>query len=337
MIRSARVRGTARADDVRREARPAADRLPPAARRCCGPRPRRNRGDLLAALGRRDECAATCRSGRDAARHPDARRARCHPRSPHDRAGAPRAWLQASTRRSSRTSRDWLQPRRARLGSPGRSRRWSTSRGTRAGDAPSRVSERTCTSRRVMGAAMVRGYQGDDLSARDAIAATAKHFVAYGQPEGGRDYDTVDVSVHRLRNVYLEPFRAAVEAGAASVMASFNTVGGRADAREPRPPDRSAEERVGIRGRRRRRRGRRAQPAPARCRREPHGRGAHGVRSGPRRGDGWSAVRSRDHSRVDRSGPSGRRRRARARPQGSAGTVRESVRRRGRGDPRADG
>ena len=77
-----------------------------------------------------------------------------------------------------------------------------------------------------MGAAMVRGYQGDDLAARDAIAATAKHFVAYGQPEGGRDYNTVDVSSHRLRNVYLEPFRAAVDAGVASVMASFNTVAG---------------------------------------------------------------------------------------------------------------
>lgn len=77
-----------------------------------------------------------------------------------------------------------------------------------------------------MGAAMVRGYQGADLAAPGTIAATAKHFVAYGQPEGGRDYDTVDVSAHRLRNVYLEPFRAAVQAGVASVMASFNTVAG---------------------------------------------------------------------------------------------------------------
>ncbi|HEX5730649.1 glycoside hydrolase family 3 N-terminal domain-containing protein [Microbacterium sp.] len=78
----------------------------------------------------------------------------------------------------------------------------------------------------VLGAAMVRGYQGNDLSAPTAIAATAKHFVAYGQPEGGRDYNGVDVSSHRLRNVYLEPFRAAVDAGVASVMASFNTVAG---------------------------------------------------------------------------------------------------------------
>lgn len=78
----------------------------------------------------------------------------------------------------------------------------------------------------VMGRAMVRGYQGPDLAAPDAIAATAKHFVAYGQPEGGRDYNTVDVSEHRLRNTYLEPFRAVVDEGAASVMAAFNTVAG---------------------------------------------------------------------------------------------------------------
>lgn len=78
-----------------------------------------------------------------------------------------------------------------------------------------------------LGRAMVRGYQGDSLATSDAIAATAKHYVAYGQPEGGRDYDAADVSEHRLRNVHLEPFRAVVEEGAASVMASFNTVAGR--------------------------------------------------------------------------------------------------------------
>lgn len=78
----------------------------------------------------------------------------------------------------------------------------------------------------VMGAAMVRGYQGPSLAGEGTIAATAKHYVAYGQPEGGRDYDGVDASPHRLRNVHLEPFRAAVQAGVAAVMASFNTVSG---------------------------------------------------------------------------------------------------------------
>ena len=79
----------------------------------------------------------------------------------------------------------------------------------------------------VFGAAKVRGYQGTSLADRDAILACAKHFVAYGQPEGGRDYNTVDVSGPRLRNVYLPPFRAAVDAGVATVMAAFNTVSGR--------------------------------------------------------------------------------------------------------------
>lgn len=77
------------------------------------------------------------------------------------------------------------------------------------------------------GAAKVRGYQGSSLAAPTSIAACAKHFVAYGEAEGGRDYNTVDVSWHSLRNVYLEPFRAAVDAGVATVMASLNTVSGR--------------------------------------------------------------------------------------------------------------
>ncbi|MFF2846579.1 glycoside hydrolase family 3 N-terminal domain-containing protein [Streptomyces sp. NPDC058001] len=73
-------------------------------------------------------------------------------------------------------------------------------------------------------AAKVRGHQGTDLAAPDRIAACAKHFAAYGGPEGGRDYNTVDVSEQRLRNLYLPPFKAAVDAGVASVMAAFNTI-----------------------------------------------------------------------------------------------------------------
>ncbi|WP_395400123.1 glycoside hydrolase family 3 N-terminal domain-containing protein [Arthrobacter sp. UC242_113] len=79
----------------------------------------------------------------------------------------------------------------------------------------------------VFGAAKVRAYQGDSLADPGSILSCVKHFVAYSQPEGGRDYNTVDLSIQRLRNVYLEPFRAAVAAGAATVMASFNTVAGR--------------------------------------------------------------------------------------------------------------
>ncbi|MFG2729011.1 glycoside hydrolase family 3 N-terminal domain-containing protein [Streptomyces canus] len=80
----------------------------------------------------------------------------------------------------------------------------------------------------VFAAAKTRGYQGDgkDLDAIDRIAACAKHLVAYGGAEGGRDYNTVDVSEARLRNHYLPPFKAALDAGVATVMASFNTVSG---------------------------------------------------------------------------------------------------------------
>lgn len=78
--------------------------------------------------------------------------------------------------------------------------------------------------------AKVQGYQGpadgSELSHTDRIAACAKHFVAYGGAEGGRDYNTVDVSEQRLRNLYLPPFKAAVDAGVATVMAAFNTIGG---------------------------------------------------------------------------------------------------------------
>ncbi|MBE1496398.1 beta-glucosidase [Amycolatopsis lexingtonensis] len=74
--------------------------------------------------------------------------------------------------------------------------------------------------------AKVRGYQGDDYGKPDRVAACAKHFVAYGGAEGGRDYNTVDVSLQRLHNFYLPPFKASVEAGVATVMASFNTISG---------------------------------------------------------------------------------------------------------------
>ena len=71
-------------------------------------------------------------------------------------------------------------------------------------------------------AAMVRGYQGDDLSSDKTIAACVKHFAAYGAPQAGRDYNTVDMSELMFRNRYLPPYRAAVEAGAVTVMSSFN-------------------------------------------------------------------------------------------------------------------
>lgn len=74
--------------------------------------------------------------------------------------------------------------------------------------------------------AKVKGYQGDDLSENGRIAACAKHFVAYGACEGGQDYNTVDMSLNKLWNVYMPPFKSAVEAGAASVMTAFNDLNG---------------------------------------------------------------------------------------------------------------
>jgi beta-glucosidase len=77
-----------------------------------------------------------------------------------------------------------------------------------------------------MAAAYVRGYQGTDLAAPTSIAACAKHYVGYGAAESGRDYNSVDMSEGRLREVYFPPFKAASEAGAASFMSSFNTLNG---------------------------------------------------------------------------------------------------------------
>jgi len=77
-----------------------------------------------------------------------------------------------------------------------------------------------------MAAAAVRGFQGDDLTAPDSVVACAKHYVAYGAPEGGRDYNTVDISLQTLHDVYLPPFRAAVDAGVGTLMSAFNEING---------------------------------------------------------------------------------------------------------------
>jgi beta-glucosidase len=74
--------------------------------------------------------------------------------------------------------------------------------------------------------AMVKGYQGNDLSKNNTIMACVKHFALYGAAEAGRDYNTTDMSHQRMYNEYLPPYKAAVDAGAGSVMASFNEVDG---------------------------------------------------------------------------------------------------------------
>ena len=77
-----------------------------------------------------------------------------------------------------------------------------------------------------MAAAYVKGYQGNHLDAPDTIAACAKHYVGYGAAEGGRDYNTTEISEHTLREIYLPPFHAAVDAGVVSVMSAFNSLDG---------------------------------------------------------------------------------------------------------------
>jgi beta-glucosidase len=77
-----------------------------------------------------------------------------------------------------------------------------------------------------MARASVEGYQGESLADPDTIVSCPKHYVAYGGAEGGRDYNTVEVSERTLRDVYLPPFKAAVDAGAGTLMSAFNDLNG---------------------------------------------------------------------------------------------------------------
>lgn len=77
-----------------------------------------------------------------------------------------------------------------------------------------------------MARAMVKGYQGNDLSRDNTVMACVKHFALYGAAEAGRDYNTVDMSKVRMYNEYLPPYKAAVDAGVGSVMSSFNDING---------------------------------------------------------------------------------------------------------------
>ncbi|MBU3112064.1 hypothetical protein KPL55_11065 [Clostridium lacusfryxellense] len=77
-----------------------------------------------------------------------------------------------------------------------------------------------------MARASVRGIQGEDMSKDGKIAACAKHYIGYGAAEGGRDYNSVEISDNTLRNIYLPPFKAAVEAGVSTIMSAFHENGG---------------------------------------------------------------------------------------------------------------
>jgi beta-glucosidase len=77
-----------------------------------------------------------------------------------------------------------------------------------------------------MARAYVRGYQGERLDAPDSVAACPKHYVGYGASEAGRDYNSTEISEHTLREFYLPPFHAAIEAGATTIMTAFNSLNG---------------------------------------------------------------------------------------------------------------
>jgi beta-glucosidase len=77
-----------------------------------------------------------------------------------------------------------------------------------------------------MARAYIRGYQNDSLSKPDSVAASVKHFAAYGAAEAGREYNTTDMSESRLRQVYLPPYKAAIDAGSATIMSAFNSLNG---------------------------------------------------------------------------------------------------------------
>lgn len=78
----------------------------------------------------------------------------------------------------------------------------------------------------VMAKAVVKGYQGENLSKEDTICACVKHFAAYGGVEGGREYGSVDISERTLRQYYLPPYKAACDAGSGMLMTAFNSIGG---------------------------------------------------------------------------------------------------------------
>jgi len=78
----------------------------------------------------------------------------------------------------------------------------------------------------LIGKAMVKGYQGDDLTKNNTLMACVKHFALYGAAEAGRDYNTTDMSMVKMYNEYLPPYKAALDAGSGSVMSSFNEING---------------------------------------------------------------------------------------------------------------
>ena len=240
--------------------------------------------------GRDQPAAAAGRRGQPA-RHPAALRLRRHPRLPHDLPGAARdgRLLGPGADRARPGGRGARGARRR--ASTGPSRRWSTSPAIRAGAGSSRARARTRTSASAMAAAQVRGFQGADLGAPDTIIAGPKHFAGYGAALGGRDYDEVNLSDSELRNVYLPPFKAAVEAGAGNIMTAYMDLNGVPATGNHWLLDEVLREDLGLRRLRRQRRERRPEPDDPRLRGRPDRRRAAGAQRRGRHGDGDGSTR----------------------------------------------
>ena len=168
-----------------------------------------------------------------AAAHPDPVRLRHDPRLPDDLPDPARARRAASTRTSRKTDATIGARESATVGlkqiySPmvdvSHEPRWGRI-AEGGGEDPYLGS--------AMAAARVKGAQGRDYSQADKVVTSVKHYAAYGQPEGGRDYNTTDMSEQRLRNLYLPPFKAAIDAGADTVDVLVQRDQRRAGLREP--------------------------------------------------------------------------------------------------------
>ena len=161
-----------------------------------------------------------------AAAHPDPVRLRHDPRLPHDLPGPAGRREQLRPVGRHRGRHRSARARRRPSASSRSTARWSTSRTSRAGAASPRPPARTRTSARSSRPRASRPRRATTTRAPDKVVTSVKHFAAYGQPEGGRDYNTTDMSEQRLRNLYLPPFKAAIDAGADTVMCSFNAING---------------------------------------------------------------------------------------------------------------
>jgi beta-glucosidase len=99
-----------------------------------------------------------------------------------------------------------------------------------------------------LAAAKVRGFQGGSLASPESVVACPKHYVGYGAAEGGRDYNTTDMSLHTLYEVYLPPFEAAIKAGAGTIMSAFNDLNGVPASADPLTLERVLRQEWGFRG-----------------------------------------------------------------------------------------